>query len=102
MSFGNRFAGQCLSPGAPPLNSVGEIPPLSHHRQPNCYSPQVILGAFNCGLQLQVWPCQELINVAVAGLGGIPRELINYRNQLQIQSLISLELINHYSYRIGQ
>ena len=41
------------------------------------------------------------MKVAVTALGGIPRELMNLRDRLQIQLLISVELINQYSYGIG-
>ena len=37
------------------------------------------------------WPCPELLSVTVTALGGIPRELINECNRLQLQLLISVE-----------
>ena len=33
------------------------------------------------GLQLQFWPCPELINITVTALGGIPREPIDHRSR---------------------
>ena len=58
-------------------------------------------GGINYGLQFQVWPCPEIIHVAVTAVGASPRELINRHNQLQKQLLIPVELITRYSYRTG-
>ena len=49
-------------------------------------------------------PCPELISdiVAAIALGGFPRDLLNYRDQLQLQLLILVvESMNHCSCRIG-
>ena len=40
-------------------------------------------------------------NVRVTAPGGIPKELMNHRNQLQFTTLNSVALLNYYSYRIG-
>ena len=42
---------------------------------------------------MQFWPCPEWMNVTATALGGIPRELINDRSWLQLQFLISVELM---------
>ena len=41
-----------------------------------------------------VSPFPALVNVTCAVLGGVPRELINHRNRLQLQLLISVEFIS--------
>ena len=71
-------------------------------RESRCESPVPLRstsysGGMNYGVQFQFWPCPELINVTVAALGGIPQRTDHYRNQLQLQFLLSVELINHYS-----
>ena len=38
------------------------------------------------GLQLQFWPCPEVIHVTATALGGIPRELVNHRNRYSYSS----------------
>ena len=44
--------------------------------------------------------CPEIVDVTVTAIGGNPREVINHRNQLQLQFLISSGIIHHCSYRI--